>query len=253
MTFVLPTDLDGTETQHNELGDLDLISRVRAGDDTAFAELYGRHYRAAYAVACARAGACRADDLVADAFLAVFKMLRRGHGPDHSFKSYLLATVRTMHLGSLRSTRRELLVDDYNTIATSGLITDGVDQRLDGASVVRALGSLPDRWQTVLWLTIVEERSHDEVGELMQIRPNAVAALAFRAREGLRRAYLADHVQPPADVECSVPIADVPAYLRGTLGENRRKIVERHLESCSSCEPVIHELGEINRSLSAVS
>jgi RNA polymerase sigma factor (sigma-70 family) len=252
MDLILPTDVDGSETEHRELEDAELITRVRGGDEAAYGDLYTRHYRSAYAVACARAGAHRADDLVADAFLSVYKILRRGHGPDRSFRSYLHATVRTLHLASLRSTRRELLVDDCESVDSS-LLADGVDGRLDDASIVRALRSLPARWQTVLWMTVVEERSHEDIGEILEIKPTAVAALAFRAREGLRRAYLADHLHERVETECGTPRRDLPAYLRGTLGESRRQVVERHLESCRSCVPVIDELRAINRHLSAVS
>lgn len=252
MKLVL-TETDRTETERRDREDIELIARVRAGDEAAYADLYARHFRSAYAVACSRAGAHRADDLVADAFLAVYRILRRGQGPDRSFRSYLHATVRTLHLVSLRSSRRELLVDDYELVQAGGEIADGMDGMLDGAAIVRSLRSLPGRWQTVLWLTAVEERSHEEIGEILDIRPSAVAALAFRAREGLRRAYLADHVGEQAEPGCSAPRRDLPAYLRGTLGASRRGAVEQHLRSCASCLPVIDELRRVNRSLSAVS
>lgn len=237
---------------YTDLDDAGLIARVRAGDDAAFGVLYARHYRAAYAVAWARAGAHRADDLVSDAFLSVFKILRRGDGPDSAFRSYLVTTVRMAHLGSVRSARRELLVDDHESLGNDW-VADGVDELLDSAAISRAIRTLPSRWQTVLWMTIVEDRTHDEVGEALGLNPNAVSALAFRAREGLRRAYLADHLVTPDDEECRESTNDFPAYLRGSLGQSRRAHVERHLEACASCEPVIRSLGEINRTLSAVS
>ncbi len=66
----------------------------------------------------------------------------------------------------------------------------------EGAGVSRY--RLPQRWQQVLWYTEIERRPLAQVGSLLGLTPNEVAALAHRARAGLRRAYLAEHVREPA-------------------------------------------------------
>ena len=65
---------------------------------------------------------------------------------------------------------------------------------LDSTLAARAFHRLPERWQTVLWHTEVEQESPAEVAPLLGLTPNGVAALAYRAREGLRQAYLQEHL-----------------------------------------------------------
>ncbi|MGH9038034.1 MAG: RNA polymerase sigma factor, partial [Acidimicrobiia bacterium] len=59
--------------------------------------------------------------------------------------------------------------------------------------VSQAFQTLPARWRTVLWLTAVEGLSPVEVAGRIGLTPAAVAALAYRSRQGLRRAYLQLH------------------------------------------------------------
>ena len=89
------------------------------------------------------------------------------------------------------------------------------------------------------WRTEVEGRSPAEVGPLLGLAPNAVAALAYRAREGLRQAYLNAHIQarPPAGCEDIVP--KLGAYVRHDLSNRDRQKVEAHLEGCERCQAFV--------------
>jgi hypothetical protein len=62
------------------------------------------------------------------------------------------------------------------------------------ALIAPAFDTLPERWRTVLWHTEVEGESPSQVGPLLGLTPNGVLALAYRAREGLRQAYLQVHL-----------------------------------------------------------
>ena len=177
-----------------------LLSRVRAGDAEAYALLFERHRAAATAFAGGLAGQGQADDLVAEAFAKVLDALQRDLGPTVSFRSYLLTAIRSIFNNTVRRDRRYDLVDDYETLPPSEALTmtDDPDQRFDNQAVADAYRSLPERWQAVLWYTAVEGLPHNEVALHLGIKPNAVAALSFRAREGLRQAYLSAHLRATA-------------------------------------------------------
>lgn len=178
LTTLVPADVSEAE----------LIQLVRAGDLRSMGELYRRHHPAALRLARGLAGPDGADDLASTAFVAVLALLRRGAGPTCHFRAYLVAAVRNTHLNSTRTSRREDLVEHWDALCVQ---PDDLDRRLDHQQVARAFTALQPRWRHVLWLCVVEGRTHSEIAELMGITPNAVAALAFRARAGLRRAYLA--------------------------------------------------------------
>lgn len=171
-----------------QLDDAELIDSTRAGDAEAYGELYRRHYHAGRAAAQALTrNRCDADDLISEAFARVLRASRSGGGPDVSFRPYLVAAVRNVFYDRVRC-NRELPSDDVFD-EMNLLLATAVNDHEHDASVTAALALLPKRWQRVLWHTEVEGRSAAEIAPLLGLAPNAVAALAYRAREGLRRAY----------------------------------------------------------------
>lgn len=234
-----------------DASDADLIRRTRAGSEDAYAELFTRHRGIALGVARRVAGPDHAEDLVADAFLKVLAVLRNGGGPDDAFRGYLLTTVRNLHLNKIRSTRRESLVPDYEDVERHLVVGDGVDDLLDSHAVGRAFAALPERWQTVLWLGAVEGRPNDEIARLLDLTPNAVAALSFRARDGLREAYLADHLLDAQDRGCRRFTDLMPAYVRGNLTRPRQTLVTEHLDGCVRCAGLVAELSLVEANLAA--
>lgn len=172
-----------------QLDDAELIDNTRAGDSDAYGELYRRHYQAARAAAQALThNRCDADDVISEAFARVLRASRSGGGPDVSFRPYLVAAVRNVFYDRVRCNRElpsDEMVDDVNVVSL-----DSDADREDGAYATAAFAALPERWQRVLWHTEVEGRGAAEVAPLLGLAPNAVAALAYRAREGLRQAYL---------------------------------------------------------------
>ncbi|WP_408897751.1 sigma-70 family RNA polymerase sigma factor [Nocardioides sp. R1-1] len=235
-------------------GDPVLLSRVRAGDPDAYAQLFARHHQAALGFARRLAGPSHADDLVAEAFARVLDTLQRDLGPTVSFRSYLLTAIRSIWNNTVRAERRYDLVDDFELLAPVDALTavEDADQRFDNRTVAAAYRSLPERWQAVLWYTAVEGLPHGEVALHLGIKPNAVAALSFRAREGLRQAYLAEHLATVADAECRRWVSMLPSYARGSLTQGRRAELDRHLDGCLSCTAALADLDDVNNRLGAL-
>jgi hypothetical protein len=82
--------------------------------------------------------------------------------------------------------------------------------------------------------------------------PNSVSALAYRAREGLREAYLSLHAQDVDDDGCARTRAALGAYVRGGLSRRDSARVEQHLDECRRCAAIHLELTEVNSRLGAV-
>src|ERR1700712_2125389 len=230
--------------------DAELITRVRAGDRSAFGDLYSRHAAAASSLArqFSRSGA-EADDLVSEAFARVLDGMLAGKGPDTAFRAYLFTTLRNTAYDRTRKDKRLQFTDDIEShdVAVEG--DDPVIADLETGLVGKAFASLPERWQTVLWHTQVEGQSAAEVGILLGMAPNAVTSLAFRAREGLREAYLQAHLAETADNSCQVTVNRLGACARGGLSKREKSQVDAHLETCERCRALAAELTEINSSL----
>ncbi|MET9575996.1 sigma-70 family RNA polymerase sigma factor [Streptomyces massasporeus] len=249
--------------------DADLIDRMRAGDDTAYEELYRRHAQAVrrYARTCCR-DAHTAEDLTAEVFARMLQAVRGGAGPAHAVRAYLLTSVRRVAASWTRSARREQLVDDFAVFATQsargsdvsddGTLELGADVRAmheaEQSLAMRAFRSLPERWQAVLWHTEIEDESPSEVATLFGLDANGTRVLASRAREGLKQAYLQAHVSATltADEECARYADQLGTYARGRLRTRAERGLRKHLEGCAKCRLAALQIEEVAGGIPAV-
>lgn len=206
--------------------DSELLDWVREEDserrEAAVAELYRRHRGAASAVAArlVPAGA-DVDDVVEDAFERVNRAIRNGRGPTEDFRSYLVVAVRSGASDLRRGAQRTLPSEEIEAVDPDDPATTLLAD-LERSSVGAAFAALPERWRTVLWLVDVEQRPASEVAVILGLRPNAVAALTYRAREGLRQSYLVASATDTDPPECRAVRRDIGAYVRGRASGRSR-------------------------------
>jgi RNA polymerase sigma factor (sigma-70 family) len=237
-------------TDASQVSEEELLDRAREGDRSAFGTLYLRHRDAARKVAgmCA-SSAADAEDAVAEGFARVFAALPRMAGRQIAFRPYLLTCVRNAATDRLRRERRIDLRDQMPETPGTAQADDMALLGLEKNLVGEALQALPARWRTVLWLTEVEGLSPAEVSRRIGIKPNAVAALAYRARKGLREAYLQAHLKAEASEDCRASVSRLGNYVRGDLAEKDRASVQTHLDACAKCRCRRDELTDVNATL----
>ncbi|MEV7420763.1 sigma-70 family RNA polymerase sigma factor [Streptomyces sp. NPDC089919] len=262
----------GATTAELPPSDGDLITRMRAGDDGAYEELFRRHADAVrrYARTCCRDGHT-ADDLTAEVFARTLQAVRGGAGPDQAVRAYLLTTVRRVAAAWTRTAKREQLVEDFALFAeqaaaegtapagaAGGTLDPGADVRAmhdaEQTLAMQAFRSLPERWQAVLWHTTVEEASPSTIAPLFGLTPNATAVLASRAREGLKQAYLQAHVSAALTEggDCARYADRLGAYARGGLRMRAERGLRKHLEECAKCRVAAGELKDVNAGIPAL-
>ncbi|WP_129667543.1 sigma-70 family RNA polymerase sigma factor, partial [Phytoactinopolyspora endophytica] len=223
--------------------DAELISRTRDGDMNAYDELYRRHYDDASRVArIVTNNSDEAQDVVAEAFTRVLTRVREGGGPDAELTPYLRTVVRRLAVDRHRSAQRDGQPTDQAILEILPRTDDPMARATDRELVRQAFETLPDRWQQVLWHTEIEGRSPASLAATLGSTPNAVAALAYRAREGLRQAYLAVNLSSDVRAECRPYAPKVAAYVRGTLSAQHTRAVTTHLGECEHCRERRDEL-----------
>ncbi|MFH8678828.1 sigma-70 family RNA polymerase sigma factor [Streptomyces lydicus] len=247
--------------------DAQLIAALRAGDDTAYEEMYRRHADAVrrYARRCCWDGHT-AEDLTGEVFARTLQAVRGGAGPDTAVRAYLLTTVRRVAASWARTARREQLVEDFAVFSVNAAGAARGDDTLElGAEVramheaeqsmaVQAFRSLPERYQTVLWHTTVEDESPSQVAPLLGLTANATAVLAHRAREGLKQAYLQAHVSQSltAGGDCARYADRLGAYARGGLRMRAERGLRKHLDACARCRTAALEVADVNQRIGAL-
>jgi len=228
--------------------DTDLLAAVRAGDTAAYGTLYLRHSAATRQLAHRLArNPADADDLVAETFARVFASLRAGRGPLVAFRAYLHTTLRHVCYHRARRDRRLEFTDDLTRYDEGEPFLDPALDRLERTYAAQAFRALPDRWRDVLWRTEVEGASPAEVAPQLGLTPNAVAVLAHRAREGLRRLYLQQHVADTDPPECRWTGDRLGGHVRGRISARVAVRLEAHLAYCAGCRGRHAEITEIDQ------
>ena len=244
--------MSATDTDALELTDPELISRVRDGDVAAYGTLFSRHVDAATRLARVLVGGPDADDLVSEAFVKVLNVLLGGGGPDVAFRAYLLTAVRRLHIDKVRSQQKLTTTDDMTAFDPGVPFTDTAVAGFEGGAAAKAFASLPERWQMVLWHLEVENQKPADIAPLLGMTANSVSALAYRAREGLRQAFLTMHAGDLVSEACRETNDLLGGYVRHALSRRDAAKVEDHLDHCRRCTAAYLELAEVNSSLAGL-
>ncbi|MFI6100655.1 sigma-70 family RNA polymerase sigma factor [Lentzea sp. NPDC051213] len=232
--------------------DRDLLARVREGDDSAYGELFSRHADAIRRFSLRHVReAAEADDLTAEAFFRMLQAIRRGSGPTDHVRTYLLTVARRV-AWEWSGRRRDVPVEDEELGRRVEPVGDNANRRVEHNLITRAFSSLPERWRVVLWRVEVEGERPATVAPHFGLSPNAMSALARRAREGLRAAYLQAHLAvDEGRSSCAAIRAKLGTYTAGGVQGVEERRIRAHLDTCSPCSQLHAELNEVCATLRA--
>ena len=170
----------------------ELLTRVRAGDQGAYAALVGAYQAAIYNLCCRMTGDAReAEDATQETFLRAYSQLHR-YDPDRPFKTWLFAIASHHCIDRLRRRRLnwvslddELLAEgEMWRAATPGPEEIALDhERRDEITALLALLSPQDRSAIVLhyWCGL----SYAEIATVLGASVSAVKSRLHRARASL--------------------------------------------------------------------
>ncbi|WP_433219987.1 zf-HC2 domain-containing protein [Microtetraspora malaysiensis] len=225
----------------NRQTDAELLDAVRGGNVSAYAALFDRHVTAARALAGQMVeGDAEAEEILSETFAAVLNAIRSGSGPESAFRPYLLTALRRTAAGQR----------DGGELGAP--YVDPAHMGPERSPVAAAYFSLPERWRMVLWHTEVETCAAAEIAPMLGLSVKGVAALAFRAREGLRQAFLRIHLAAGPLSGCRATVEKMGAYVRGGLSRRETRMVDGHVADCVDCRTAFLELSDLVQGLRVV-
>ncbi|MBP2437167.1 sigma-70 family RNA polymerase sigma factor [Microbacterium amylolyticum] len=235
-----------------DASDADLLLRSRSGDSDAFGELWSRHYRSGITAARSITASIDSDDLVQEAYAKIFQTVRRGGGPTGSFRAYLFTTIRNT-AASWGRARDDVPFEELDAFEDPETAAEATEAALDRGLTHTAFRSLPTRWQEVLWYAEIEQMKPREIAPILGMKTAAVSQLAFRAREGLREAWIQAHITSvEAGSEHRWAIERLGAHTRGNLSSRERKKLDAHLADCTRCAIVAAEAKDVGSRLAMI-
>jgi RNA polymerase sigma-70 factor (ECF subfamily) len=168
-----------------------LVSRIRAGQPDAIAELYARVAGGLGALAQRLTGSRQdAEDVVHDVFLGLPEALKH-YDERGQFDAWLRRVTARVALTRLRSRqrRRERTLESGVPQRATALSLD------DKLALATAVDSLPDGLRTVIVLKMIEGYSHEEIARLLGITPRASEQRLYRAVKALRSHFTSSSSQ----------------------------------------------------------
>ena len=186
------------KTRYPHYADEALMSLVGLGDAAAFAVLYDRHGRAAYALAHRMMGEKQAaEDLTQDAFIKVWRSAggyRAGRG---SVRTWILSIVHNRSIDQLRSlasrrrTQEKVEVEAPRSQPSEAFAEAWRNAQRD--QVREALATLPSEQLEILELAYFSGHTQVEIARMLGVPLGTVKG---RTRLGLKK--LGSHFRPRA-------------------------------------------------------
>ena len=218
------------------VSDRALVEKTRAGDARGLAELWKRHYRSGVRVA-RQYTSVAVDDVVAEAFIQCYERRLAGRGLDGAFRPLFYASIREVASSRLG--------------ARSDATTDALARTL----TARAFCGLPDAWRAVLWYLEVEGMDPHEAAPIVGMTANAVADVLYRAREGMRAAWLAVYAEDAAMrglQECGWTVVRLEDFTGTRLASSDNDRVAMHLVICPRCSMLSRQAEDVVTRLALV-
>jgi RNA polymerase sigma-70 factor (ECF subfamily) len=175
------------------LADEDLMELVRAGDTRAFEVVFDRHAGVAFSLAYRICGSrTRAEEVVQDAFLSLWRSGARYERARGSVRSWVLSIVHNRAIDSMRrelvTTSRDIVDDHLAEQLASPHETAAEAERRDDARRVRsALGELPLDQRRVIELAYFGGFTHTQIADMLKLPAGTVKG---RMRLGLSKLRL---------------------------------------------------------------
>jgi len=174
--------------------DEDLVLRVGAGDEQAFRELFGRYASVAHALAFRLVRQAQvAEEIVQEAFLAVWRNPDRYDAARGSVRSWLMGTVHHRAVDAVRREQAQRRRTEQAAGLGPGIVEDPVDDVLAAIDLPRerrlvrtALGELPEEQSEVIQRMYFDGLSQSQIAERTGLPLGTVKSRALLAMRRLR-------------------------------------------------------------------
>jgi RNA polymerase sigma factor (sigma-70 family) len=233
-----------------EAADAELVAAVRAGDDSAFEELYRRYQpRIARFVCSMLHDAARCEDVAQEAFLSALRRMRETDA-EINFKPWIYQIARNAAIDSYRRNSHAVEVSmdaDDGLRASDRTRLVGLEGSPDAALITKerldhlqgAFDELSDVHTRVLVMRELEGMSYREIGQKLDLTRPAVESALFRARRRLESEY----AELSEGRRCEAMEGTIARIAQGVQRGAEEHRLARHARRCHSCRRRARELG----------
>lgn len=171
--------------------DAALVVAAKAGDATAFGELYERYRDAIYRFCLARTGTAHdAEDLTADVFVKALQSIDRYQDRGLPFAAFLYRIARNAAIDRSRTLKQPVSVDGLLVEPASKQNVEAeATLQVERSILLAALARLKPEHRDVIVMRFIEGYAALEVAQFLGKTEGAIRTLQHRALERLRKEF----------------------------------------------------------------
>ncbi len=233
-------------THDSQLGDQEILARLRAGDPTACDQCVRAHSDGLYRLARRMLNDEReAEDVVQETFFNAWKSLDSFDGRAR-LGTWLFRIAYNNSLMHLRNRGRMVSLDTdedaspfpKKVIAWDESLEALVERRETRKILEQAIDALPQTLRAVFILRDLEDRSTEETAQVLGVSPQVIKTRLHRARSALRErlaGYFGTGEEPSRTMTCEQLAQYLSDYIDSDLDEPLKKQAEEHIATCNHC------------------
>ena len=173
-----------------EMTDEELVIKIRKGDGTLFDELVKRYEQKLLRyVNYLTSGNDIANDVVQDTFIKVYINLN-SFKTDLKFSSWIYRIAHNETMNRLRKYNFRMFQLDADFVDRFVQAPENVETQLEreetSKNVTKALNNLPLKYKVPLVLYYMEDKSYDEIGDILKVSTGTVGTLINRGKKRLK-------------------------------------------------------------------
>ncbi len=175
-----------------EQDELQIIQEYKAGELSAFGQLYDRYVQALYAFVFYRVSNRQvAEDLTSEVFFKALQAMPKFDPKRASFKTWLFQIARNRVIDYYRTNKPTEDIETAATVPASSNITAELETAEDREYIQKLLGQLPLDQRDLVIMRIWDELSYREIAELTNQNEGTLKVQFSRLTKKLSEMYQA--------------------------------------------------------------
>ena len=169
-----------------------LAARFASGEEWALREAFSRWSRLIHTIARSSLGSTAdADDVTQQVFISAWNSRSTLRASDESLPAWLIGICRLKVIDALRARSRGFRNEEAvaQEAVESPAETSGVNSIIDSVVVRDALAALGDPRAKILTMVYLEDRTHDDVAQQLDLPLGTVKSHVRRGLERLRAVF----------------------------------------------------------------
>jgi len=169
------------------------LARLATEDEGAFEQLVSRYKDRVFRLCLSIVGdSGLAEDMAQEAFVRVHLNLAR-YDARHKFSAWLFRIAANVSATCLQRRRRERAVIALRPVVPLAAPDTQDRAALAVPALTQALAAIPERHRQVLTMRVCEGLTCREIGEILDMTPNAVSVAIYKAKQAIAEKMGAGH------------------------------------------------------------